>query len=151
MVGHESVCTARGECPDDPAVSVERTTNSLPIPDDMDIAGTKKRIQRLIKVAEESYKRINNLRERMDKLQTDLESTSSQVDQIGYELAEQRVLLEALAEQEGIDVETILEEADLPPEPDAEGESEDGEGETAESNKDPSKQATSRPSAGGSE
>jgi DNA anti-recombination protein RmuC len=145
------MCTARGECPDDPTVNVERTTNSLPVLSDMDIAGTKKRIQRLIKVAEESYKRINSLRERMDKLQTDLESTSSQVDHIGYELAEQRVLLEALAEQEDIDVETLLEEADLPPEPDAEAESEDREGETAESNEGPSKQATSRPSAGGGE
>ncbi len=112
----------------------------------MDIAGTKERVQRLIKVAEESYKRINNLRERMDKLQTDLESTSSQVEHIGYELAEQRVLLEALAEREGIDVETVLEEADLPPEPDTESEREsesDGE--------DHSKQATSRPSASGGE
>ena len=106
----------------------------------MDIAGTKKRIQRLIKVAEESYKRIN-------KLQTDLESTSSQVDHIGYELAEQRVLLEALAEREGIDVETLLAEADLPPKPDTEAGSEsddDGQGK-----KDRSEQATSRPSADG--
>jgi DNA anti-recombination protein RmuC len=115
----------------------------------MDIAGTKKRIQRLIKVAEESYKRINNLRERMDKLQTDLESTSSQVEHIGYELAEQRVLLEALAEREGVDVETLLEEADLPPEPDTEAERE-SEAES-DGDEDLSKQATSRPSASGGE
>ena len=113
----------------------------------MDIAGTKKRIQRLIKVAEESYKRINNLRERMDKLQADLESTSSQVDHIGYELAEQRVLLEALAEREGVDVETLLEEADLPPEPDSDEES----GDEGDGDEDLSKQATSRPSASGGE
>lgn len=84
----------------------------------------------------------------MDKLQTDLESTRSQVDQMGYELAEQRVLLEALAEQEGVDVETLLEEADLPPEPDAEAETE-SEGESGQDGEeDPPKQATSRPSAG---
>jgi len=113
----------------------------------MDITGTKKRIQRLINVAEESYKRINNLRERMDKLQTDLESTSSQVDRIGYELAEQRVLLEALAEQEGLDVETLLEEADLPPEPETDEESDD----ESDGDEELSKQATSRPSASGGE
>jgi len=106
----------------------------------MDITKTKKRIQRLIKVAEESYKKITQLMEKMEQLQSDLETTSEQVDHIEYELAEQRVLLEALAQQEGIDVETLLAEADLPPEPGSE---------TAggEDSQDPGQQATSRPSA----
>ena len=108
----------------------------------MNITKTKKRIQRLIKVAEESYKKITQLMEQMDRLQTDLETTSEQVDHIEYELAEQRVLLEAVAEQEGVDVETLLAEAELPPEPDSETERQDDE-----EGEDPSKQATSRPSA----
>ena len=105
----------------------------------MDIAGTKRKIQRLMKVAEESYKKISELLERMERLQTDLETTSQQVDGIEYELAEQRVLLEALAEDEGIDVETLLAEADLPPAPTHDEE------QTEEA--DTSRQATSRPSA----
>jgi DNA anti-recombination protein RmuC len=105
----------------------------------MDIAGTKKKVQRLIKVAEESYKKISELLERMERLQNDLETTSRQVDHIEYELAEQRVLLEALAEQRGVDVETVLAEADLPPEP--------GTDLTAESEETATEQATSRPSA----
>lgn len=104
----------------------------------MDIAGTKRRVQRLVKVAEESYKKISELLERMERLQTDLETTSRQVDHIEHELAEQRVLLEAVAESQGLDVETLLAEADLPPEPTQEGET----GDTPE-------QATSRPSATG--
>jgi DNA anti-recombination protein RmuC len=108
----------------------------------MDISGTKKRIQRLIKVAEESYKKISKLMEQMERLQKDLETTSEQVDHIEYELAEQRVLLEAIAEDRDIDVETLLAEADLPAEPDAEAEQSEENGETAEP-----QQATSRPSA----
>ena len=105
----------------------------------MDIAGTKKKVQRLIKVAEESYKKISELLERMERLQNDLETTSRQVDHMEYELAEQRVLLEALAEQRGVDVETVLAEADLPPEP--------GTDPATESEETAPEQATSRPSA----
>jgi DNA anti-recombination protein RmuC len=109
----------------------------------MDIAGTKKRIQRLIKVAEESYKKISQLLEQMEQLQTDLETTSTQVDHMEYELAEQRVLLEAIADGQDIDVETLLAEADLPPEPDTEAETDDD----PEDEPNSSEQATSRPSA----
>jgi hypothetical protein len=124
----------------------------------MDIAATKRRIQRLIKVAEESYKKISELLDRMDRLQEDLRHTSEQVDHMEYELAEQRALLEAIAESQGVDVETLLAEADLPPEPGSEADGEggagdeqesDGEGstttesETQESDEGASKQATS--------
>lgn len=85
----------------------------------MDIAGTKKKIQRLSKVAEESYKKMNELIERMQALQADVEETSAQVDEMEYSLAEQRAILEALAAEQGLDVEALLEEADLPPEPTA--------------------------------
>lgn len=109
----------------------------------MDIAGTKRRVQRLVKVAEESYKKISQLVEKMEQLQADLETTSTQVNHIEYELAEQRVMLEALAEEEGIDVETLLAEADLPPEPGTAVEDDQQDSEA-----DESMQATSRPSAG---
>lgn len=104
----------------------------------MDIAGTKKRVQRLVKVAEESYKKISELLERMERLQEDLETTSSQVDHIEHELAEQRVLLEELAAERGLDTEKLLTAADLPTGPES-GETPVEEG-TAQ-------QATSRPSA----
>lgn len=74
----------------------------------VDIGGTKKRIQRLMNVAEESYKKVSELLERMEKLQNDLETTSDQVDHIEYEVAEQRVLLEAIAEAQGLDVNELL-------------------------------------------
>jgi len=80
----------------------------------MDITGTKNKIQRVIKVAEESYKKINEVIEKIDRLQKDLATTSEQVDHIEMELAEQRVLIERMAEEQGLDVEEILAEVEYP-------------------------------------
>jgi len=80
----------------------------------MDIAGTKKKVQRTVKVAEETYKKINEVIERVEQLERDLETTSEQVDHIEYELAEQRALLEAVAEEQGLDVEAILDDVEYP-------------------------------------
>jgi septal ring factor EnvC (AmiA/AmiB activator) len=105
----------------------------------MDIAGTKKKIQRATKVAEESYKKMNEMMEKIQQLQEDLATTSTQVDHMEYDLAEQRVLLETIADQHGLDVDQLLEEADLPAEPNTTHES--------ESASDTTEMATSRPSA----
>lgn len=105
----------------------------------MDIAGTKKKIQRLSKVAEETYKKINEMMERIQKLQEDLETTSKQVDEIEYDLAEQRAILQALAEDQALDVDAILDDADLPERPGTDEESDEAD--------TTSKKATSRPSA----
>ena len=107
----------------------------------MDIAGTKKKIQRATKIAEESYKKMNEMLERMQEMEQDLATTSSQVDHMEYELAEQRALLKAIAEQQGLDVTEVLDSAELPEKPEAEGSSE----ETASL----AEKATSRPSASG--
>ena len=107
----------------------------------MDIAGTKKKVQRLSKIVEKSYKKINELMERMQTVEEDLDTTSEKVDHIEYDLAQQRVLVEAIAADRGIDVDEVLSEADLPPEPGTETDSAD-----SEDGENPVAQATSRPS-----
>jgi hypothetical protein len=102
----------------------------------MDIAGTKKKIQRATKVAEESYKKMNEMLERMQQMQEDLSTTSTQVDEMEVELAQQRAILESIAAEQGIDTEAVLEEADLLASTDEDGDT-----------PDPSKMATSRPSS----
>lgn len=106
----------------------------------VDIAGTKKKIQRVVKVAEETYKKINEVIEEIEQLQEDLETTSGQVDNIESELAEQRALLEALAEEHDIDVDEILADVEYP----------DrllDDRENGKETKPPSELATSQPSA----
>lgn len=108
----------------------------------MDIAGTKQKLQRMMKIAEESYKKMNQMMEKIQRLQEDMTETSAQVDRMEYDMAEQRALLYALAEKEGLDIEAILEAADLP-DPEEDGSEDDAENETS----DLGKKATSRPSA----
>jgi len=104
----------------------------------VDIGGTAKKIQKMARVAEESYKKMNQMLQEMQELQQDMETTSQQVDTIEDELAEQRTLLEALAREQGVDVEEVLEAADLSPDP---------AGENTDGVADPQSRATSRPSA----
>lgn len=80
----------------------------------MDFGSTAKKLQRATTVAEESYKRINELLDRIKRLQEDLETTSSQVDNLEREVAAQRAVLEALAEAEGIDTDAVTDAAELP-------------------------------------
>ncbi|WP_436902563.1 DUF5798 family protein [Halovenus halobia] len=80
----------------------------------MDIAGTKQKIQRVVKVGEETYKKINQVIEQVEQLQEDLQKTSQQVDHIEREQAEQRALLKALAEEQGLDVDAILDDVEYP-------------------------------------
>jgi DNA anti-recombination protein RmuC len=81
----------------------------------MGLGGTAKKLQKVMDAAEQLYSRMNEVLERLKSLETDVEHTSTQVDDLEREVAEQRVLLEAIATQQGLDIETILENADLPP------------------------------------
>jgi methyl-accepting chemotaxis protein len=99
----------------------------------MDIAGTKRKIQRATKVAEESYKKMNELLERMQRMQQDVETTSEQVDRIEYDVARQGALIEAIAESQGLDTDEVLAAADLPEPPEGVAEQAvTGDGESAE-------------------
>lgn len=107
----------------------------------MDIAGTKKKIQRVVKVGEETYKKINEVIEKIEQLQQDLAKTSEQVDYIEREQAEQRALLEALAEEQNLDVAEIIDSVEYPER--LTEEAEDVESDASDS----TEMATSRPSA----
>jgi len=80
--------------------------------------GTAKKLQKVVNAAEELYGKMNEVIGRLTDLETEVERTSAQVDHIEYDLAEQRAVMEAIAEAEGLDVDEILESADLPSEPD---------------------------------
>lgn len=80
----------------------------------MALGGTAKKLQKVIDAAEQLYSKMNEVIERVGRVEEDLETTSAQVDHIERELAEQRALVEAIAEQQGLDVEETLGAADLP-------------------------------------
>jgi len=95
----------------------------------MGLGGTAKKLQKVASLAEDSYQKINELREQLAQLRNEVQSTSEQVDGIERDLAEQRALLEALAEEQDLDVDSIIADANI--EDIATDESEDTTDETA--------------------
>ena len=75
----------------------------------MVLGDTAKRIQRIVELAEELYERVNELRRQILALRETVEETSGRVVELERELDRQRALLEALADDRGIDVEAVLE------------------------------------------
>lgn len=68
-------------------------------------AGQK--ISRIVDLAEELYERVVELREQVSELRETSRETRDRVVDLEAELATQRALLEALAEAQGLDVESI--------------------------------------------
>ncbi|MEF8785023.1 MAG: DUF5798 family protein [Haloarculaceae archaeon] len=97
----------------------------------MGLGGTAKKLQTVMDSAEKLYAKMNEIIGELKDLQQEVEDTSGQVDHLERDLAEQRALVEALAAKEGIDIEAVLEDADLPPEPAEEAAEESVSDETA--------------------
>ncbi|ERJ06648.1 hypothetical protein HLRTI_001359 [Halorhabdus tiamatea SARL4B] len=79
----------------------------------MGFGDTAKKLQKVTSAAEDLYEKMNQLRGQVQSLREEVATTSEQVDEIETDLAEQRALLEALAENEGIDVETVIADAHI--------------------------------------
>ncbi|UPV99245.1 DUF5798 family protein [Halorussus gelatinilyticus] len=73
----------------------------------MGFGSTAKKVQKLADTAEKLYSKLNDLREQVAEMRETLDSTSERVERLERENAHQRALLEALAEEQGIDVDGI--------------------------------------------
>lgn len=93
----------------------------------MGLGGTAKKLQNVIDAAEQLYSKMNEIIGELKDLQTEVEITSKQVDRMEQELAEQRALLEALAEQENVDVDAALGDVTYPDPPEVEAETDGDE------------------------
>jgi DNA anti-recombination protein RmuC len=80
----------------------------------MGLGGTAKKLQKVMDAAEQLYSKMNEIIGELRDLQSEVETTSEQVDRIEQDLARQEALLEAVAEGQGIDTEAVLAAADLP-------------------------------------
>lgn len=65
----------------------------------------------MVDLAEDLYAKTNELRADVEQLRTSVESTDETVAAMDRELAEQRALLEALAEDTDVDVEAVVADA----------------------------------------
>ena len=98
----------------------------------MGFGDTAKKIQTLADRAERTYKKISELRDEVDETQETVIDTSERVKTLENEMAEQRAVLDAVAEEVGVDLERVSTEAHIT---DAE-ESAAGEGDEADSGGD---------------
>lgn len=78
----------------------------------MGLGSTAKKLQKVADTAEELYARLNDLRDQVREMQNTVGETHERVDRLETENAEQRAILEALAEERGVDVESVTADVD---------------------------------------
>ncbi|EMA68317.1 hypothetical protein C461_06014 [Halorubrum aidingense JCM 13560] len=94
----------------------------------MGFGDTAKKIQTLADRAERTYQKINELREEVEQTQTTVVDTAERVHTLENEMAEQRAVLDAVAREVGVDLDSVRTEAHIV---DAEADTtDDGEAET---------------------
>ncbi|AGB36904.1 DUF5798 family protein [Natronococcus occultus] len=74
----------------------------------MGLGSTAKKLQGMSERAEALYKQVQELQQRITNLEEEVDDTHDTVNRIDHQLTEQRELLLAMAEQQGIDGEEIL-------------------------------------------
>jgi archaellum component FlaC len=79
----------------------------------MGLGGTARKLQKVTDMAEDVYTRLNDLRDQVVEMRETTQETSDRVERLERESAEMRALLEALAEKEGIDVESVSADAHI--------------------------------------
>jgi chromosome segregation ATPase len=77
----------------------------------MGFGSTAKKLQKVTEMADKLYERFEQLREQVKDLTETVEETSDRVEALEGEVADQRALLEALAEHQGVDVDAALADA----------------------------------------
>lgn len=73
----------------------------------MGFGSTAKKLQQVTEVADKLYERFEKLREQVKELTGTVEETNDRVAALETELDEQRALIEALAEENGLDVDDV--------------------------------------------
>jgi TolA-binding protein len=77
----------------------------------MGFGSATKKISKVADMAEEVYKRLNELREQVQEMRETVQSTSDRVERLERTVEGQTVVIEALAEQSGVDVDQVYAEA----------------------------------------
>ncbi|WP_348608497.1 DUF5798 family protein [Halobaculum rarum] len=76
----------------------------------MGFGSTAKKLQTVADLAEKLYAKVNEIRERVEAMQGAVQSTEERVATLERDLAEQRAIVEAIAEAQDIDVDAVVAE-----------------------------------------
>lgn len=70
----------------------------------MGLGSTAKKLQTVVEMADELYAKLGELREQIAEMRSAIETTNDRVEHMEAELADQRALLEAMAEHQGVEI-----------------------------------------------
>jgi len=87
----------------------------------MGLGSTAKKIQTVADRAEELYARMNEMREQLKDLKLTVEDTGERVQGLDAKVDRQAVILEALAEEQGLDVDQLVADATIDEAEDSDG------------------------------
>lgn len=73
------------------------------------LGDAKQKLQRMVDLAEDLYASVNDLKQRVEETTATVEETNERVSDLEAEVRAQRVILEAVAEDHGLDVELPAE------------------------------------------
>lgn len=76
----------------------------------MGLGSTAKKLQTVVDMADKLYTKLSELKTQLQETQDTVEGTNERVDAIDRELAEQRALLDAIADEQGIDTDAVLDD-----------------------------------------
>lgn len=79
----------------------------------MGLGSTTKKIQIIADKAEQVYAQVDELREQLAEVRVKVDTTHDTVTELKVKHEQNRALLEALAEEQGIDVEQVLTDASI--------------------------------------
>ena len=104
----------------------------------MGLGSTAKKLQGISESAEKMYKQVQELQGRIISLEEEVDETHDTVTGLDHRVSEQRALLVAIAEEQGLDAEAILAEAAIEEaEAEAEAEEPDAAGDADAETDDP--------------
>lgn len=80
---------------------------------DMGLGSTTKKIQMMADKAEQLYAQLNEVKKQLEDLRVKVDRTHDTVSDLEIKHEQNRAILEALAEQQGVDVEKVITEASI--------------------------------------
>ncbi|MFB6298664.1 MAG: DUF5798 family protein [Halobacteriales archaeon] len=79
----------------------------------MVLGNATQKIQTLVELAEELYEKVMEIRQQLVTLKETADDTNDRVTRLEQQVAEQRAIIGALAEQEDIDVEATIADVEI--------------------------------------
>ncbi|MFC6906242.1 DUF5798 family protein [Halalkalicoccus tibetensis] len=79
----------------------------------MGLGSTTKKIQMMADKAEQLYAQLNEVKKQLEDLRTKVDTTHDTISELEVRHQQNRAILEALAEEQGIDVEQVITDASI--------------------------------------